>query len=272
MKVKTVKYALLARWHRLREILSPTKISTGHDIPIVINNFNRLSTLKRLIESLERRGLTNIHILDNASTYPPLLDFYKTCRYDVVMLGRNLGFKALWKDRATRRRFCRDYYIYTDSDVMLTEECPDDVVNCLFRLLRDKYRYASKIGLALRTDNLPDCFRNKRQVIEWESRLISPVNSDGLHRAPTDTTFALYRAAHRALPQPLRRSLSHGSSLLSAPLAVVSGQRQSRRRRTLLPRPLLARHTLDSQELNRIHCSQCRFFWNIGRETVFLSV
>lgn len=193
MKVKAIKYALLACWHRLREILSPTKMSTGRDIPIVINNFNRLSTLKKLIESLEQRGLTNIHILDNASTYPPLLDFYKNCRYDVVMLGRNLGFKALWKDRATRQRFCRDYYIYTDSDVMLTEECPDDVVDCIFRLLHDKYRYASKIGLALRTDNLPDCFRNKRQVIEWESRLMSPVNSDGLHRAPTDTTFALYR-------------------------------------------------------------------------------
>lgn len=193
MNFKTVKYALLARWHRLREIVSPGRIRSGAEIPIVINNFNRLTTLQRLVRSLEERGLTNIHILDNDSTYPPLLEYYKTCPYEVIFLRRNLGFKALWKDRSLRRRFCRDYYIYTDSDVMLSYDCPADVADRLLSLLRDKYRLASKIGLALRVDNLPDCFRNKRQVIEWESRYASPVNSDGLHRAPTDTTFAIYR-------------------------------------------------------------------------------
>lgn len=193
MNFKTIKYAAESRWLRLRETLSPTKMRSGADIPIVINNFNRLTTLRRLVGSLEKRGLTNIHILDNGSTYPPLLEWYGQCPYEVIMLQRNLGFKALWKDRKLRRRFCRDYYIYTDSDVMLSDDCPEDVADRLFRLLRDKYRRAFKLGLALRVDNIPDGFRHKREVIAWESRYNSPANADGLHRAPTDTTFALYR-------------------------------------------------------------------------------
>lgn len=45
--------------------------------PIIINNFNRLSTTVQLIDALKQRGYNNIHILDNQSTYPPLLEFYK---------------------------------------------------------------------------------------------------------------------------------------------------------------------------------------------------
>lgn len=194
MNPKALKYALAARWHRLKEIVSPSKLADGKDVPIIINNFNRLTTLRRLIGALERRGYTNIHILDNDSTYPPLLDYYETCPHEVIRLSRNLGFKALWKSRTARRRFCCDYYVYTDSDVTLSDDCPADVVDRLLRLLRYKYTLAGKIGLELRIDNIPDCFRQKKEVADWENRLRqSPVNADGLRRAPTDTTFALYR-------------------------------------------------------------------------------
>ena len=60
-----------SRYFYLRERLRPSKISSAREIPIIINSFNRLTTLKRLISSLEQRGYTNIYILDNCSTYPP---------------------------------------------------------------------------------------------------------------------------------------------------------------------------------------------------------
>lgn len=192
--VKKIKGIILSYYYRIRELVSPSRIKSGMDIPIVINNFNRLSTLKQLIESLEKRGYFNIHILDNDSTYPPLFEYYAGCKYDVIKLGCNLGFKALWKDRAVRKRFCHDYYVYTDSDVVLSEECPSDVVDRIFRLLHDKYKFARKIGLTLRTDDLPDCYAHKQKVLDWESRYSKcEVNADGLYRAPTDTTFAVYR-------------------------------------------------------------------------------
>lgn len=182
-----------SHYFRLLELCFPSRIREAAEIPIIINNFNRLTTLKQLIASLEKRGYTNIHILDNNSSYPPLLEYYRSCRYEVIYLHQNIGFKALWKNRKTKKRFCSDYYIYTDSDVMLDENCPEDVINHLYQFLKGNYKYAAKIGLSLRIDDLPDYYNQKQKVIQWESRYYKKLNSDGLYPAPVDTTFALYR-------------------------------------------------------------------------------
>ena len=69
------------------------------EIPIVINNFNRLETLLKLLHSLEVRGYKNIYIIDNGSSYPPLLDYYRECPYTVYLLHKNVGHLAVWGDR-----------------------------------------------------------------------------------------------------------------------------------------------------------------------------
>ena len=158
-----------SRYFYLRERLSPSKISSAHEIPIIINSFNRLTTLKRLISSLEQRGYTNIYILDNCSTYPPLVEWLKEVPYEVIHLPNNLGFKALWKHKPSRKRFCGDYYIYTDADVELDSNCPDDIVERMFYLLHERYPYAFKIGPSIRIDDLPDCYDRKQEVIEHRS-------------------------------------------------------------------------------------------------------
>ena len=90
--IKRIIYKLKACYFRVAELCSPSRINNATEIPIIINNFNRLSTLKELLTSLEQRGYNNIHILDNASTYPPLLAYYKTCPYEVIFL-RNVSSK-----------------------------------------------------------------------------------------------------------------------------------------------------------------------------------
>ncbi len=184
---------LRARWFHWRERLAPSHIDDPAQIPILINSFNRLATLRRLVASLEARNLRNIHILDNCSTYPPLLEWLQQCPYEVIRLPENLGFKALWRHAPSRRRFCGDYYIYTDADVELDAACPDDVVARMFTLLKERYPYAFKIGPSIRIDDLPDCYNRKAEVIAWESRFFEHPVGDGLFRAPIDTTFALYR-------------------------------------------------------------------------------
>lgn len=87
----------------------PSHISSGKEIPFIINNFNLLTTLIQLTESLTSRVYTRIFILDNASTYPPLLDYYQTSPSTVFRLKENLGFKALWKSEL-KRKSCNDYY------------------------------------------------------------------------------------------------------------------------------------------------------------------
>lgn len=182
-----------SRYFYWRERLQPSKIRSAREIPIIINSFNRLTTLKALISSLEERGYTNIYILDNCSTYPPLVEWLKQTRYEVIHLPANLGFKALWKHKPSRKRFCSDYYIYTDADVELDKDCPSDIVERMFALLHDSYPYAFKIGPSIRIDDLPDCYSRKQEVIEWESRFFTRPEGENLFRAPIDTTFALYR-------------------------------------------------------------------------------
>ena len=43
--------------------------------PVIVNVFNRLTTTRKLCEQLAERGCRPI-ILDNASTWEPLLEWY----------------------------------------------------------------------------------------------------------------------------------------------------------------------------------------------------
>ena len=169
----------------------PSLIDDPKKIPIIINNRNRLTTLQLLIKSLERRGYENLFIIDNASTYEPLLEYYKNCPYTVFKLEKNVGFLALWKTNI-HKNFFKDYYVYTDSDVVLVDECPDDFLDLFWNTMRkDPFLY--KIGLSLKIDDLPDKYSQKKKVIEWESVYYKNKVNEFFYSANVDTTFALYR-------------------------------------------------------------------------------
>lgn len=159
--------------------------------PIFINNFNRLTTLKQLILSLEIRGYHNITILDNNSTYPPLLEFYKTTDCKVHRFKKNYGSKSFWKS-GLWLKYTTEYFVYTDPDVVPVEDCPEDFIAYFYELLQ-KHSKVHKVGFSLKIDDLPDTFANKNKVIEWEKKFYEKSIDDSNFLAPIDTTFALYR-------------------------------------------------------------------------------
>ena len=161
------------------------------DIPVIINNFNRLSYLKALLNWLERAGMRQIYIIDNASTYPPLLEFYKTMPYTLFQLNKNVGHLALWKTHIFKW-FEKDYYVYTDPDVVPVEDCPLDAVK-YFREILNRYPDISKVGFGLKIDDLPEHYEHKDKVIQWEKAYWEEEIEKDLYRAKIDTTFALYR-------------------------------------------------------------------------------
>lgn len=163
------------------------------NIPIIINNRNHLTYLKQLIASLEKRGYRNIYIIDNDSDYGPLLEFYKVSPYKVFFLGKNVGFCALW-DTEVFDYFKDSYYVYTDSDMELVDECPADFLVVLQYLL-NKYSLG-KIGLSLVTEDLPEHFANRDHVKEWESKFQEVKVESLAYQAMVDTTFALYKPNH----------------------------------------------------------------------------
>lgn len=181
------------RWliNRFRGLFTEKKVYDLKRIPIIINNFNQLTYLKKLIESLEKRGYKNIYIIDNASSYPPLLEYYDECKYTVFRLKENIGFKALWSTDIFDR-FKHSYYVYTDPDVVPIDDCPADFIEYFYGILQ-KFKKTQKVGFSLKIDDLPDCFREKEKVVNWEQNFWKKEIDVNLYDAPIDTTFALYR-------------------------------------------------------------------------------
>ena len=163
-------------------------------IPIIINNRNRLTYLKKLIKSLEIRGYYNIIILDNDSTFEPLVNYYKNeCKYKVCYLGSNFGHLAIWKTDLFND-FKYDFYVYTDSDLEIIEECPDNFIQEIL-IVMNSNKFIQKIGLSLKTDNLPDSYNLKAEVINWEKIFYQKKynKNKNFFIAHVDTTFAVYR-------------------------------------------------------------------------------
>ena len=162
-----------------------------YEIPIVINNFNRLSFPLQLIRFLEDCGFANIIILDNNSTYPPLLEFYRNTQHKVIRQSNNVGYLAFWKSGLyDRHRW--NYFVYTDPDVLPVADCPRNFVE-YFKSILDKSYGLDKVGFGIKIDDLPDSFSLKTKVVNHEKKFWEKEVAPGVYKAQIDTTFALYK-------------------------------------------------------------------------------
>jgi hypothetical protein len=180
--------------------------NSANQIPIIINNRNRLEYLLQLLKFLEESNCLNIIILDNDSTYEPLMSYYKTCPYRVVRLNKNMGYMAL-QNCELWPEIRKDYFVYTDPDVVPSNDCPNDFMQVFFDALISN-RLCMKVGFSLKIDDLPDYYKQKNQVIEWESQFYESKLNSAFYNAKIDTTFALHRPwsniGHKGLYKHLR--------------------------------------------------------------------
>ena len=160
-------------------------------VPVFIICRDRLESLSELVAWLERAGCERIHLVDNASEYPPMLEYLERTPHDVIRLAENQGAFALWRsvlpDLGIEGRF-----VCTDPDIVPIEECPLDAIDYFGEVL-DRYPRYIKAGFGLRIDDLPEHYAMRDEVLtveryNWE-RPIAPRLYDGF----IDTTFALYR-------------------------------------------------------------------------------
>jgi len=177
--------------------IASTKLPKMKDTPIIINNFNRLTSTRNMYGFLKRRGFTNVVILDNHSTYPPLLDWYDTLPGSaVIRFKENYGAGCLF-DSGFLNNIGDDYIVYSDSDLELNPLMPDNFLEVMKATML-KYN-ERKVGLALRIDDVPeDCYRNCfTGSINWERQFwINQLEKD-VYKAMVDTTFCLmYKPEH----------------------------------------------------------------------------
>jgi GT2 family glycosyltransferase len=159
-------------------------------VTVIINNCNLLTWPRAMVAAIEGfADLDSILIVDNGSTYPPLLDWYAGVAHPVVRLA-NLGHTAPWTPEVKARVKTR-YYVVTDPDLDLAET-PRDCLGHL-RACIERYPEAGKIGLGLRIDDVPPQSPYYAHVNQLEKSYWNlPLLEGGVRPAPVDTTFAIY--------------------------------------------------------------------------------
>lgn len=162
---------------------------------VFIINYNRLTLMKNMADFLYEHGL-DVYIIDNNSTYKPLLDYYSETRYNVLKMDKNYGHKVFWEQDIYNKLDLNERYILTDSDLDISQ-IPDDFLNVLEKGL-DKYPNLEKCGFSLNIDDLP-INKNSESVKNWEQRFWLQPLDDIYFKAPIDTTFALYNVNKHSL-------------------------------------------------------------------------
>ncbi len=158
-------------------------------VPVIINSRNRLSCLKLLVEWVQRDSTAQIIILDNDSTYQPLLDYYKQLDHRVVYLGNNLGHTALYT-WGGHHNLKSKYFIYTDPDLLPKRDCPKDLIGYLL-YLKKKYFTFNKVGAMLETSDIPEHYKFKKDVLNYHKHYCHTKLNE-CYISFVDTTFAMY--------------------------------------------------------------------------------
>lgn len=155
-------------------------------IPCYVNTFNRLTTTRKLCDQVVDLGGMPI-VIDNASDWQPLLDWYDHCPYRVARLTENMGHHAPWKC-GIMSEYDAPYYIVTDCDLDL-EGIPGDALD----VLQEPFGWnvgIIKSGFSLKLDDLPEW---QVAVRQWESRWWRRKIYGRWYDSLIDTTFAMYQ-------------------------------------------------------------------------------
>ena len=163
------------------------------NVPIFIVCRDKVSPLAELVGWLEVHRYERIVLVDNASTYPPLLDYFDRTPHEVVRLADNVGPHAsIWKTGVRDNYAAGSHYVVTDCDVVPDPGCPGDAVD-FFHWSLCRFPSFVKAGFGLRIDDLPEHYGLAKRVRQWEGRFWSQRFARNLYNASIDTTFALYR-------------------------------------------------------------------------------
>lgn len=159
------------------------------EVPTFVMCRDRLTPLVALVHWLEEAGRGRVLLIDSASSYPPLLDYYESCPYPVHRCTDNVGNRSPWALGLVPQD---EPYVVTDCDVLPDQGCPEDVYDHLGELVA-RFGEEPKVGLGLRLDDLPVQYSARRIVQKNESQFWEKEVSPGIFRAEVDTTFALTR-------------------------------------------------------------------------------
>jgi len=195
------------------------------EIPILVPVFNLCTYANNMVHQLISRGVTSFIICDNASTYPPMIQYLdalsKTQR--VVRFTENLG-PRIFAESLDFLDILPEYFVITDPDLILNDQLPSDFIHNMKDVI-NAYNVA-KVGLALDIYDKCDKFFNKAQVHVWESKYwlnkvptLPNCISDPIYIAPIDTTFCLFKKS-----KYVEELLSNGRGITATSALRIAGR------------------------------------------------
>lgn len=159
-------------------------------IPVIINNRNLLTWTKSMIEKIKTYdNVGEIIIIDNGSTYEPLIEWYNTKPCEIIYCD-NIGHLAPWNSGVVKSLGCKNYVV-SDSDLGLDYTPKNTLTYLLDKMNKLKL---NKIGLGLNSDLVLEHhpYYNHIQSYEKTRNHNSNIIDDILIDVAIDTTFALY--------------------------------------------------------------------------------
>lgn len=175
------------------------------EISLIIPNFNQFYYLKNLVNQWKFYNEGKIYVLDNASTYKPLLDYYwQNEDFTVFKYQENDFVKNL---KSFLSDFDSEYYVISDPDISLHPATPPNFLE-IFKAIIDIGIH--HIGFDLISHDIPNWnpkagwidgdnlgLRNTPYSIEIAGRTYKG------WKAPIDTTFAMYKKSNGGWSAPM---------------------------------------------------------------------
>jgi hypothetical protein len=161
-------------------------------LPVIVVCRDLVSDLISLVNWLERASHENIILLDNNSTYPPLLEYLHASPHDVIRLDTNLGHRSPWLSGLVDQLGATTPFVVTDPDVLPDPEAPADSFE-YFQDVLLRYSAFDKAGFGLHIDDLPAYYPHRTAVIAWETPFWTKEIESAVFSTHLDTTLALHR-------------------------------------------------------------------------------
>lgn len=188
---RNIKYyrSILNNPKNLHLFFNPT------EVPFVIINFNQLHYLKKLVDFAKKREFKNIVIIDNVSTYKPLLEYYESIKNEVTIekMDQNYGHLVFFNNEEIYNKYGKSFFILTDADIESNENLPENFMRIFFKWILKRDLSLTKVGFALDTENIPQYYSEREKVLKWEKQFWENEIEKNAYLASIDTTFALYR-------------------------------------------------------------------------------
>lgn len=162
-------------------------------IPVLVISYNNPTYVRTIVEQIQKYT-SNFYVIDNASSFPPHVEYLKTLGDRVVYMEKNYGHSVYYEPRVWA--LSGDKFIITDPDLLLNPNMPTNAIEILSEL-SDTYQ-VNKVGLALDiSGNIRDDYHQKsgETIVEWESQFWKkriPHETYELYDAALDTTFSLF--------------------------------------------------------------------------------